>query len=353
MGLRMYIVKRVIYSIILLFFVITLNFIIFMLMPGDPSSLFMPPPGNMPKEEYEKWRHEIEELYGLHEPIHIRFYKTLIRLLTWNFGKSLVTWRPVAAEMLEKLPWTLYLIGTSTIISIIIGVALGVLVAFKRGGKFDNIMVLTSIVTYSLPTFWIGMVFILIFSIHLGWFPSAHGLPTGWAINPPHPYSIEVSQASSGLSINLLLTSDTIVVIQGFLRHSFLPMLTLILFSYGGWILLTRAVMLESLTEDYIITARAKGVPERTVLFKHALKNASLPLITSAALSFGFILTGAIITEAVFTYPGLGRWVWGAIAQRNYAILMPIFYVIAICVIVANFVADLLYGIIDPRIKYG
>jgi ABC-type dipeptide/oligopeptide/nickel transport system permease component len=111
--------------------------------------------------------------------------------------------------------------------------------------------------------------------------------------------------------------------------------------------------MLEALTEDYIVTARAKGLRERTVLYKHALKNASLPLITSAALSFGFLLTGAIITEQVFTYPGLGQWIWSSIAFSDYPVLHAIFFIIALCVIVANFIADLLYGVIDPRIRYG
>jgi len=127
----------------------------------------------------------------------------------------------------------------------------------------------------------------------------------------------------------------------------------LTLFSYGGYLLLTRATMMESLTEDYIITAKAKGLSERTILFKHALKNASLPIITSAAMSFGFLLTGAIITEQVFTYPGLGQWIWDAIIYADYPVMQAIFYMIALCVIIANFLADLVYGFIDPRVKYG
>jgi len=129
--------------------------------------------------------------------------------------------------------------------------------------------------------------------------------------------------------------------------------MTLTLFSYGGYLLLTRATMLEALTEDYIVTAIAKGVTERTILLRHALKNASLPLITSAALSFGFILSGAIITETVYTYEGLGHWILAAIDARDYPVVLPVFYIIAICVIIANFIADLLYGVIDPRIKYA
>jgi len=132
-----------------------------------------------------------------------------------------------------------------------------------------------------------------------------------------------------------------------------LPITTLTLFSYGGYLLLTRATMIEALTEDYITTARAKGVPERSVIFKHALKNASLPLITSAALAFGFMLSGAIITEGVFSWPGMGRWIFQSITFNDYSSLQAVFYIIAVLVIVANIMADILYGIIDPRIKYG
>jgi peptide/nickel transport system permease protein len=129
--------------------------------------------------------------------------------------------------------------------------------------------------------------------------------------------------------------------------------MVLTLFSYGGYLLLTRATMLETLSEDYVVTARAKGLSERTVLFKHALKNASLPIITNVALTFAFILTGAIITEQVFTYPGLGQWTWFAIIYADRPVMQAIFFIIALCVIIANFVADLAYGLVDPRVKYG
>jgi peptide/nickel transport system permease protein len=137
------------------------------------------------------------------------------------------------------------------------------------------------------------------------------------------------------------------------LWHLALPATVLVLFQYGGYLLLTRATMVEALSEDYIVTARAKGVNERLVLFKHAFKNASLPIITQAALAFGFMLSGAIITESVFSWPGLGGLTWHAIQLYDYPILHVVFYVIAVCVILANFVADLLYGVVDPRIRYG
>jgi len=246
----------------------------------------------------------------------------------------------------------LLLMGTSEILAIIIGIALGVIAAHRRGGIFDNVSVLASLTTYSLPSFWIGMMLLLLFYFNLGWFPNAGTYPRDWAI---------IYQSTGGFPPKIILgmlfgtviALPSITEISGRMLHLFLPTLTLTLFSYGGYLLLTRATMLETLSEDYIVTARAKGLKERTVLFKHALKNASLPLITSAAMTFGFILSGAIITEQVFTYPGLGQWTWAAISYSDYPVLQAIFYIIALCVIVANFVADVLYGIVDPRIKYG
>ncbi len=261
-------------------------------------------------------------------------------LLTGEFGVSYYTGEPVAGEIGERLGNTLLLMGLTTVFAIIIGVVLGVLAAYKRGGKTDSVTVFGALTTYSLPSFWMGMLFLLIFSYHLGWFPLRGATPGEWGDplvwpNPPQ------------------WPQDWALIVTARLRHLFLPVLTLVLFSYGGYLLLTRAVMLESLTEDYIITARAKGLKERTVLFKHALKNASLPLITNIALSFGFLISGAIITEQVFTYKGMGWWIWNAVVFKDFPSLNAIFFLMAVCVILANFISDVLYGIVDPRIKYG
>lgn len=326
MGLKAYIAKRIVYSFLLVLFVITLNFIIFELMPGNPMELFMNPSRLKSQEQVD----ELMKIWGLDQPLHIRYFKYVINLLTFNFGISYISMDYVSKEIGERLLNTLLLVGTSTVLSIIIGIVLGVIAAAKRGTNADNFFVVTSLTTYSLPSFWIGMVLLIIFAHGLGWFP-IKGTTSYTAMNPP---------------------PNIIADITDRMWHLCLPVVTLTLFSYGGWLLLTRAVMLEALTEDYIVTARAKGLAERTVLYRHALKNASLPIITSAAISFGFLLTGAIITEQVFNYPGLGMWIWKAINFSDYPVLQAIFYIVALCVIIANFIADLLYGVIDPRIKY-
>jgi len=327
MGLKAYIGKRIIYSIFLLFFVLTLNFTIFMLMPASPTTLFAAT-GKLTADQVK----EIERMYGFDQPPHIRYIKYLQNMLTFQLGYSFYSKNPVSQDILIRLPNTLLLVGLSTILSIIIGVILGVYAAQKRGTAFDGAFVMTSLITFSLPSFWMGMLGILIFHYYLGWLPGAHSFPSDWVIHPP---------------------SNPLVILQGYAIHLVLPLMVLTLFMYGGYLLLTRAVMLETLTEDYIVTARAKGVTERKILFKHALKNASLPLITSVVLSFAFMFTGAMITEQVFTYPGMGQWIYQAINYGDYPVLQAAFYIIALLVIVANFLADLLYGVIDPRIKYG
>lgn len=341
MGLRGYIIKRVIYSLILVLFVITLNFIIFVMMPGSPIDRFA---GSMKLRSQEQYD-ELMRIWGLSGSLGERYTKYLANMFTWNFGHSFYGGKLVAIEMMERLSNTVLLMGTATILSLIIGVALGVLAAKKRGSLFDGTAVVASLVTYSLPTFWMGLIALYIFYYRLGWFPGGGPFPVTWASSWPQPYEFNL------LGTQVTIASTTEIAVR--IWHLALPAAVLTLFSYGGYLLLTRATMLEALTEDYIVTARAKGLQERAVLFKHALKNASLPLITSAALSFGFLLSGAIITETVFTWPGLGRWIWDAITNNNYPVMQAFFYITALTVIIANFIADLLYGIIDPRIKYG
>jgi len=228
---------------------------------------------------------------------------------------------------------TIVLLGSSTILSIVIGVVLGVVVAsHKRDGELDRVLVTSSLTTYSLPTFWIGLSLIFIFVVSLGWFPFPQGsYPAQWNVSG-FPSLLEQFAVR--------------------LQYLFLPVITLTLFSYGVFLLLTRATMLETLTEDYITTARAKGLGERAILFSHAFKNASLPLVTASALAFGGILSGAIITERVFNLPGLGTWLFDSIGYKDFPVMQAMFFILALSVIVANFISDLVLGIIDPRIKY-
>jgi len=349
MGLRGYFLKRTANTILLIVFVIFLNFVIFELMPGQQGS-FDTLVQNPKISQADKKAFIIAEEQrlgiicdvgspghpdGVPCPLWTKFQRYFVAMITFSFGNSFQTGNPVVQDMVTsgKLVNTLLLLGVSSVLSIIIGVFLGVIAARKRGGIFDNISVTSSLTTFSLPTFWMGLVLILIFSYWLGWFPSGGVRPESWGKAGATPSSIW-AQIPTRLS------------------YLFLPALTLTLFFYGGYLLLTRATMIESLGEDYITTARAKGLPERTVLYKHALKNASLPLVTAAALQFGFLLSGAIITETVFSWDGLGYWLFQAIGWKDGPVLQAMFFIIALCVIMANFASDLIYGLLDPRIKY-
>jgi len=331
MGLKAYLARRIVYTLILVWAVITVNFIIFSLMPGDPIQAYVQSLKKVDEAKYQ----QLLEHFGLNKPLHERYLLTLKNLLTFNFGVSFHFGSSVTQVIMQRLPNTLILMGISTVISIILGMLIGVLVAYKRGGAFDTTVVTASLLTYSVPIFFLAWILITIFCLELGWFPTALEQPIQWNRTPP---------------------TNILELISGRLYHLVMPTMTLVLFSVAGWILLTRAVVLETINDDYVLTARAKGLKERTILYKHVLKNASLPLITSIALSFASIISGAIITETLFSYRGMGLLTYKAIMSGggpDLPLLNAIFYILALCVIIANFLADILYGIIDPRIKYG
>jgi len=332
MGLKGYIARRIVYMLILIWAVITVNFLVFSLLPGNPLEAYI---GGLRKLDAAKYQ-QLAEHFGLNKPLHEQYIVSLENLFTFNFGISFHHGDSVFNVIVkERLPNTLLLMGLSTVIHVILGMLIGVLVAYKRGGIFDTAVVTASLITFSVPIFFLGWLMIAFFAIYLGWFPTSLEQPMSWARTPP---------------------ANIFELVSGRLYHLALPTITLVLFTVGGWILLTRACVLETINEDYVVTARAKGLKERVVLYRHVLKNASLPLITNAALSFAFMISGAIITETLFSYRGMGLLTWTAIASGggpDLPLLQAIFYILALCVIIANFIADLLYGVIDPRIKYG
>ena len=308
---------------------IVLNWVIFQAMPGVQGAIAALQ-GN-PRATPQGFI-TLQNRYGLNASPETRFVNYFWSMLTFNFGNSYNTQHLVLTDMISsgKLANTLLLLGSSTVLSIVIGIFLGVLAARRRGGVVDNVAVTASLTTFSLPTFFMGIIFLSVFAIGLNWFPVGEVVPAGWEVASP-PLLQQIIPR---------------------LQHLFLPMLTLTLFTYGGFLLLTRATMLETLNEDYIVTAKAKGLKERTILFRHALKNASLPLVTASALSFGAILGGAIITETVFSWDGLGRWLFIAIGSKDFPVMQAMFYILALATIIANFISDLVYGIIDPRVRY-
>lgn len=332
MGLRGYIIKRIIYTVILILGVITLNFFIFEATPGNPIEAYISKPGITP-EAIER----LKEAFGIGMPWYIKFPTYVRSMMTFNFGQASnqMGSQKVLTLISLALPNTLLLMGLSSILAVLVGILIGAYAAHERGKALDGAIVVTSLATFALPTFWMGLIAQAIFGFGLHWFP-VQGTVT------PVPVVDGVAQPLPFFSYWLDRFSYLV-----------LPGIVLFLFTYGGFVLLTRACVLETMTEDYVLTARAKGVKERTVLFKHILKNASLPIITNVALQFGFILSGAIITESVFQYNGLGTLTFRAIILHEVPVMQAIFFIIALCVIAANFVADIAYGLVDPRVKYG
>jgi peptide/nickel transport system permease protein len=330
MGLRTYVIKRLLYTFVLIIFTIIINWVIFQAIPGGSGALASLGSGyHQTSGQYLYY----EKLYGLDKPPLVRFENYFWDMLTFNFGNSFASQHPVIDDMISsgRLANTLLLVGSATALSLIVGVILGVIISVRRGGAADNFWVTSSLATFSLPVFWLGLTMITIFTYYLNWFPSGGTFPPDWAQfgAPPWP--------------QMIITR---------LQYLILPMITLTLILYGGNLLLTRATMMEVLNEDYVLTARAKGLKERSVLFKHAFKNASLPIVTTAALGFGTVLGGAIITESIFNWKGLGQWLFASIGVKDFPVMQAMFYLLALSVIFANLISDLIYGVIDPRIRY-
>jgi peptide/nickel transport system permease protein len=325
LALREFLLRRIINSIILIFGAITFNFFVFRFMPGDPVGIIIS--GGIQANQ-QLLADALRQLWGLDQPLPLQYIRYLVNMFTFQFGNSFSEgYRPVIEAIAARVPNTLLLMGTAAMGTIIVGLITGVSAAAKRGGKYDMGMVTTALTFYSVPTFWLGMMLILFFGFYIPIFPM-HGTVSAPAPEDPLAYALNVGW------------------------HLVLPALTLTLVDYGGYMLVMRNNLIDVLTEDYIVTARAKGADERSVLYKHALRNAILPLVTMIALTFGFLLSGAVLTETVFNWYGLGRLIYESVLSKNYPVLQAIFYILALTTIIANLVADVLYGFLDPRVRY-
>ncbi|HTG48783.1 MAG TPA: ABC transporter permease [Actinomycetota bacterium] len=326
MGSQRFLVNRLIRLVFTLWFVLTLSFFLFRVMPGDPVTKFLRQAGaKYTPEQIEALKHQ----FGLDQPIFPEQYvKYMKDTATLNLGYSTFVYpgESVSSIFWERMGKSVILITTSTVASIIIGVLMGIYGGWRRGGKVDTASMGSSLVLYAMPEFVLGIIFLLIFTQWLGWFPAS-----GYESIP---------QVHTGF--------NRLVDIMG---HMFLPWLTLTLAYMGEFYLLMRSSLLDVLGEDYITLARAKGVREKYVLRRHAVRNALLPTVTLIALSFGFILGGVITVELVFSYPGVGLLSYQALQAQDFPVLQATFLFSAIGVLLANLIADLCYGYLDPRVR--
>lgn len=301
--MRKFVFRRLLQLIPLLIGVSLLSFFVMHLAPGDPTALFTDP--NIDPVDLAR----IRANWGLDKPIIVQYFYWLGNALRGNFGTSYTSGLPVAKEILERLPNTLLLMVSAYILTLLITIPLGVISAVKKGTWFDNFVTIFSFAGMAIPTFWVGLMLMLLFSVRLHWVPAVGNI--------------------------------------------ILPLITMTIGSLAGLTRYQRAAMLEVLNQDYIRTARAKGLPERVVIFKHALRNALLPIVTILGLSLPDLFGGAFIIETIFAWPGMGRLGVMAIFQRNYPLIMGIVMFSAVLIMLGNLLADIGYALVDPRIRYG
>jgi peptide/nickel transport system permease protein len=308
---------------LLLLVALSINFALPRLAPGGPLQAIAGESVGLLSEEE---RANLLAAYGLDQPLPVQFVQYLGQIASGDLGNSFQAARPVSEIVAARLPWTLLLAGSALLISSALGVLLGVVGANRRGKRTD--IGLTSLFGFlqSLPSFWIGMVFIAIFATRLGW------LPTFGAASVVPPDGVLATIADRA-------------------RHLVMPLTVLVLAGIPSMYLTTRYAMLGVLQEDFIDTAYSKGLRGRVILFRHALRNALLPVLTVFALHVGFVVSGATIIETVFSYPGVGRMMYEAVLARDYPLLQAGFLMITVSVIFANLVADLLYPVLDPRAR--
>jgi len=307
-----YVVKRLIVLLPTLLGVSLLAFSLMHLIPGDPAEIILRQHGVIPTSDaIEEFRAQA----GLANPLPIQYFDWLYHLLHGDFGSSLsVSYgRPVLSEILFRFPRTLELAAVSLIISLLISIPLGILAAIRQNSIIDNLTLIGASLGTAMPSFWLGLLLILLFSVYLGWLP---------------------------------------VCGYGSIDHIILPSITLGTGMAALTMRLMRASMLEVLEQDYIITARAKGLPEKVVIWRHALKNALIPVITIAGLQFGWLLEGAIFVEMIFTWPGIGKLLVDSISVRDIPMVQGCVLFIASVFVLVNLVVDISYGLLDPRVRY-
>ena len=311
-----YLSTRLIQSLLLLWLVSMIGFGVLYLAPGGPLSQFALTPG-MSQAQLER----LAEQMGLNQPIPVQYWDWFTRLLRGDWGASFRDSQPVLEVIGSHLGPTLELMISSTLLAVLIGTFVGVLGAIRRYSVFDYLATVGAMIALSIPTFWFGLVTIYIFSLKLDWLPAGNRYTIG-----------------DGSLLD-------------FLHHLIAPCLVLSLVTVAIWSRYMRSSMLDVINQDYIRTARAKGVPERLVLFRHAIRNALLPMITILGIQLPTLLSGALVTETVFTWPGMGRLFLDSLGYRDYPVVMGILMFSAVLVLLGNLLADICYALADPRIR--
>jgi ABC-type dipeptide/oligopeptide/nickel transport system permease component len=313
-----YVTRRIAGALATIFVATTLNFFLFRLAPGNAAELSRVP-GASPALE-----HALTREFGLNKPLLTQYLSYLRQLVHLNLGVSFSTQRPVSQTLATAIANTLPMVGVGLVIALGIAVSTGLVAAWFRGTLADQGLRGAALMFYALPAQWLGMMLILLFH---NWLPSA------------------------GMSDPFLINPNGWTKLMDELRHMILPATTFALVAYGGFMIIIRNSLLQTMSEDYILMARAKGLSSRVVMQRHALRNALLPATTLVALMIGSLVGGVILIETTFSWPGIGQTVYEAIGNRDYPVLEGAFLVLAVSVVLCNLAADLLYTVLDPRVR--
>lgn len=331
-----YIAHRLLLLIPTLLGISALVFLMIHLVPGDPAQVMLGERASA--ESLEQLRHEL----GLDQPLHVQFVRYVEGLVQGDLGRSMKTHELVSTELANRFPATLELTLAAMVFSIVLGIGAGVLSAVKRGTLLDALGMTASLVGVSMPIFWLGLVLILLLGLTLGLFPASGRLSSSMFF-----------PSVTGLHLVDSLLAGNLRGFGNALWHLFLPAVTLGTVPAAVISRMTRSSLLEVLQEDYVRTARAKGLSSGPVVFRHALKNAFIPVLTVISLEFGYLLGGAVLTETIFAWPGVGRWLVLAVFARDFRAVQGGVLLIAFTFVTINLIADLLYAWLDPRISYA
>ncbi|MGE5304058.1 MAG: ABC transporter permease [Alphaproteobacteria bacterium] len=319
----LYVVRRLLQTIPLLLFISALIFLLLYLMPGDPIYRMLEDVPNLRPADYDRLR----KLYGFDDPVYVQYAKWLWQLIQLNPGYSREYGQPVIDLILPALKNTLVLTISAVVIGKSVAILLGIFSAVRQYSVGDYLLTGLTFVAYSVPGFWLGLMMIITFSVKLGW------LPTSGIINPE-------------------LTPGSWQATLDWIRHLILPVAVLAISEIIQVQRFMRSSLLEVLRQDYLVTARAKGLSEKAVIGRHALKNALIPVVTIIAVTMPRVIGGSTVIETVFAYPGMGRLLYTSIMGNDYVVAMTVVMIIAVAVVAFNLLADVLYGWLDPRIRY-
>ena len=329
-----YILRRILILIPTLLGISVIVFLMLRLTPGDPAELLL---GERATEEA---LYEIREHLGLNEPLYVQYGLFLKRLMKGDLGETIWSRQKVWIEVKERFPATIELSLAALFISCFFGIIFGIISATRQYSIFDYLSMLGALIGVSMPIFWLGLVFMLIFSLKLGWLPLSGRLSVG----------VDLEIITNFYILDAILTKNW-VALKDSLWHIIMPAVTLSTIPMAIVARMTRSSMLDVLRQDYIKTAKAKGLSRFIVTFKHALRNALIPVVTTIGLQFGVALGGAILTETIFAWPGVGKWMFDAVNKRDYMVIQGGTLFIAATFVVINLAVDVCYAIINPRIK--